>query len=272
MPRTSVAVIAQYPQNTFYAMWYLDGNLHYCHHPHIYFTFSWRPLLLLCSCGFPTHSCFYSYSLWWVSHLRPLKWINRLAPVYDAYISPLKDKHWYWFRAILLIRGILLVLLTITSVDSPELNVFALFLFTIFIHVCQLRPQLNGFESSRKCYLTEPEFWSYVQMGICILNQGQHCLLCQLESPLLNSVSLLCGVWSSLVSVLRCRRNQSYMMSSLMTSSMMTSLTSELKILNLNHWSIIHLSLLLWQLLPNIQQQPPKAPTNTIIIIIIILL
>ena len=33
---TSVAVIAQYPQNTSYVEWYLDGNLRYCQHPHIY--------------------------------------------------------------------------------------------------------------------------------------------------------------------------------------------------------------------------------------------
>ena len=68
-----------------------------------------------------------------VSHLRPLKWINKLAPVYDAYFSPLKDKHLYWFGVMLLIRGILLVLLIVTSVDNPELNVFALFLFIAFL-------------------------------------------------------------------------------------------------------------------------------------------
>ena len=68
-----------------------------------------------------------------VSHLRPLKWINKLAPVYDAYFSPLKDKHRYWVGAMLLIRGILLVLSTVTSVDNPELNVFALFLFIAFL-------------------------------------------------------------------------------------------------------------------------------------------
>ena len=32
----SVAVIIQYPQNTSYVVWYLDGNLRYCQHPHIY--------------------------------------------------------------------------------------------------------------------------------------------------------------------------------------------------------------------------------------------
>ena len=129
---TSVAVIAQYPQNTSFAVWYLNGNLRYCQHPHIYLfvaaiatlVFLWLPYTLL---------LLFIQPLRRVSHLRPLKCINKLAPVYDAYFSPLKDKHQYWFGAMLLIRGILLVLLTITSVDNPELNVFALFLFIAFL-------------------------------------------------------------------------------------------------------------------------------------------
>ena len=89
---TSVAVIAQYPQNTSSAVWYLDGNLRYCQHPHIYlfiaaiatFIFLWLPYTLL---------LLFIQPLSRVSHL---KWINKLAPVYDAYFSPVKDKHRYW--------------------------------------------------------------------------------------------------------------------------------------------------------------------------------
>ena len=129
---TSVAVIAQYPQNTSYAVWYLDGNLRYCQHPHIYLfiaaiatlVFLWLPYTLL---------LLFIQPLRRVSHLRPLKWINKLAPVYDAYFYPLKDKHHYWFGTMLLVRGMLLVLLTVTSVANPELNVFVLFLFMAFL-------------------------------------------------------------------------------------------------------------------------------------------
>ena len=48
------------------------------------------------------------FLLWRVSHLRLLKWIDKFAPVYDAYFSPLKDKHRYWFGTTLLVRGILI--------------------------------------------------------------------------------------------------------------------------------------------------------------------
>ena len=129
---TSVAVIAQYPQNTSYAVWYLDGNLRYCQQPHIYLfiaaiatlVFLWLPYTLL---------LLFIQPLRRVSHLRPLKWINKLAPIYDAHFAPLKGKHHYWFGAMLLVRGVLLVLLTVTSVANPELNVFVVFLFTAFL-------------------------------------------------------------------------------------------------------------------------------------------
>ena len=126
------AVIAEYPQNTSYTVWYLDGNLPYCQHPHIYLfiaaiaipVFLWLPYTLL---------LLFIQPLRRVSHLTPLKWINKFAPLYDAYFSPLKDKHQYWFGTMLLVRGILLVLLTVTSAANPKLNVFVLFLFTAFL-------------------------------------------------------------------------------------------------------------------------------------------
>ena len=129
---TSVAVIAQYPQNTSYVVWYLDGNLHYCQHPHIYLflaavatlVFLWLPYTLL---------LLFIQPLRRISHLRPLKWINKLAPVYDVYFSPLKDKHQYWFGTMFLVRGILLVILTVTSAANPVINVLILLLTISFL-------------------------------------------------------------------------------------------------------------------------------------------
>ena len=76
------------------------------------------------------------------SHLKPLTWINRFAPVYDAYFYPLENKHQYWFGILLFVRGILLVVLMITSTISLELNIFillvtvaVLLLFTSVKHV-----------------------------------------------------------------------------------------------------------------------------------------
>ena len=122
---TSVAVIEHYPLNTSYAVWYLDGNLRYCHYPHIYlyltaiatFVFLWLPYTLL---------LLFIQPLRRMSHLRPLKWINKFTPVYDAYLSPLKNKHQYWFGITLLVRGVLLIILTVTSIANPKINILIL--------------------------------------------------------------------------------------------------------------------------------------------------
>ena len=85
--------LVSYPVGTGYAVWYLDGNLAYCAHPHIYLFVAaltaliviWLPYTLLL------------LLIQWlrrISHLRFLRWINRF---YDAHFAPLKHKHHYWF-------------------------------------------------------------------------------------------------------------------------------------------------------------------------------
>ena len=211
----SVAVILQYPQSTSYVVWYLDGNLRYCQHPHIYLfvaamatlVFLWLPYTLL---------LLFIQPLRRVSHLRPLKWINKFAPVYDAYFSPLKDKHQYWFGAMLLIRGILLIVLTVTSAANPELNVFILFLFTTL---------LIFFISVNNVYkrMTVRVLESATLLNLIILSAGR---LFQWESneskTVLLSVSIgiafakfcVIVVWSLIKpcfrASLRCRQKQSY--------------------------------------------------------------
>ena len=138
---TSAAMIVQYPQETSYAVWYLDGNLLYCQHPHVYLFIAAITVLLLLWLPYALLLLFIQ-PLRKVSHLKPLTWINKLAPVYDAYFHPLEDKHHYWFGLSLLIRGILVVVLTVTSTTYPELNFFilmvtmaVLLLFTSVKHV-----------------------------------------------------------------------------------------------------------------------------------------
>ena len=211
----SVAVILQYPQSTSYVVWYLDGNLRYCQHPHTYLfiaamatlVFLWLPYTLL---------LLFIQPLRRVSHLRPLKWINKFAPVYDAYFSPLKDKHQYWFGAMLLIRGMLLIVLTVTSAANPELNVFILFLFTTL---------LIFFISVNNVYkrMSVRVLESATLLNLIILSAGR---LFQWESneskTVLLSVSIgiafakfcVIVVWSLIKpcfrASLRCRQKQSY--------------------------------------------------------------
>ena len=128
-------VLVHYPYNSKIIVWFMDGSLHYCQHPHIYlflvaivtlfFCLSYTLFLLLIQC--------------WrrFSHLRLLRWINKFTPFYDAYFAPLKDKHHYWFGSTLLVRGALLVAFTATSTTIPlvSLLILAITLATLLFYV-----------------------------------------------------------------------------------------------------------------------------------------
>ena len=212
---TSVAVIEQYPQNTSYAVWYLDGNLTYCHSPHIYLfvvaiavlVFLWLPYTLL---------LLFIQPLRRVSHLRPLKWINKLAPVYDAHFAPLKDKHQYWFGSMLLIRGILLIILTVTSATNPEINVLILL---VTISVLAIRSSVDNIYKQMNVRIFE----GATLLNLTVLSAGTlynwECTKSQmtlLEISIRTAFAQFCiiVVWCLIKPCLsagwRCRRNQTY--------------------------------------------------------------
>ena len=72
-------------------VWYLDGNLRYYQHPHSYLFIMAIATMILCLTV--TFFLLLVQCLRKVSHLRLLRWINRLTPFYDAYLAPLKCKH-----------------------------------------------------------------------------------------------------------------------------------------------------------------------------------
>ena len=70
-----------------------------------------------------------------VSHLRPLKWIDKLAPVYDTHFSPLKNKHQYWFGTMLLVRGKILMIMTVNPTTNPELTMLIPSIIIIVLNI-----------------------------------------------------------------------------------------------------------------------------------------
>ena len=130
---TPLKVFSNYETYTL-TVWSLDGNYTYCHFPHILlftaalftFTFLWLPYTLLL------------FLMQWIqkqSHLKMLKWIPRLNPVYDAYFAPLKDKHHYWFGVQLVVRGGIIITFTLTKAVYPTINHLSL-LMTASLLLC----------------------------------------------------------------------------------------------------------------------------------------
>jgi hypothetical protein len=117
-------VLIHYPRQSKSIVWYLDGSLPYCKHPHIYLFLAGLASLILCL----TVTLFLLLIQCWrrLSHLGPLRWINKLTPFYDSYFSPLKDNHHYWFGTLLVVRIVHLILFTATLSTSPLIGLLFL--------------------------------------------------------------------------------------------------------------------------------------------------
>ena len=102
-------------------VWSLDGHYTYCHFPHVLLFIVALLIFIFLSLPYPL----LLFLMQWLrkkSHLKLLKWIPRFNPVYDAYLAPLKDKHHYWFGALVMVRGILLVIFASTYTVNPCIN------------------------------------------------------------------------------------------------------------------------------------------------------
>ena len=127
-------VLSHYPDDSKRIVWTLDGNLPYCQHPHIYlFVTSIVVLVIQCI----PFTLFLLFIRCWMraSSLWPLRWINKFTPVYDACFAPLNDNHRHLFGVLLLIRGMLLAILTLTmDSNSPRtINLLLLFITTAML-------------------------------------------------------------------------------------------------------------------------------------------
>ena len=116
--------VLKYPNST-HVVWSFDGNIAYFGAPHaILFLTSLTALLIL---WLPFTSVLLTYQcLRRKSHLRPLHWVNRWRPFFDAYLGQLKPKHQYWVGLLLVVRVLLLTLFAVTSAVIPIINILAI--------------------------------------------------------------------------------------------------------------------------------------------------
>ena len=114
-----------YPENRTISVWAVDGNLVYGHFPHIFLLL----VALACLIFLWAPYTFILFLMQWlrkVDHHRPLRQLAKYKPVYDAYFAPLKDRHHYWFGALLLSQGALLLVSSLTLQTVPAVSVLVL--------------------------------------------------------------------------------------------------------------------------------------------------
>ena len=62
-----------------------------------------------------------------------MKYVMRFNPLYEAYFAPLKHKHHYWFGALLLARGIVLVTFASSFAIPQDINLLLLLVLAVFL-------------------------------------------------------------------------------------------------------------------------------------------
>ena len=105
------------------AVWPYDGNVQYAKNGHLaLFIFSFLFLLVI---GFPyallilTVQFLRRYSDKWFLH-----WINKLMPIFDAYLGPYKPKQGYWTGLLIFTRVILVAVFALNVSGYPAIDIF----------------------------------------------------------------------------------------------------------------------------------------------------
>ena len=112
-----------YPNGRPYkTVWLYDGNVDYLKGKHIPLFIATVLLLDLLSVPY-TLSLVSIQWLFKISHYRPMFWVNKLKPFFDAYTGPYRARHRYWTGLLLLIRIFLLVSFSLNHSNNPSINI-----------------------------------------------------------------------------------------------------------------------------------------------------
>ena len=115
-------------------VWNYDSNLVYLSGQHI-------PLFVFTLLFFITFFIPYTlvlFGIQWlqpISHYKPLFWVNRLKPLFDAYTGPYKDKHRYWTGLLLLMRIILFCIFSANTTGDPAINLLVIVIVIVCLFV-----------------------------------------------------------------------------------------------------------------------------------------
>ena len=124
------AVLEIYPKNSdqrngVSVVWAFDGNLSYGGNPHGFLLVVAVLLLILLWLPYTTILLLFRSIMKGSSH-RCFKWINKIVPLIETYFGPLKIAHYYWVGLLLLVRGVLLIILTLTYTTTPSASLLSL--------------------------------------------------------------------------------------------------------------------------------------------------
>ena len=113
------------------------------------------------------------------SHYRLLRWVNRLKPLFDSYLGPLKVKHHYWIGLGLLARLVLLLISAVTLTTVPYLAAVLITLTAFFFGMFVLDLYKQWFLSVLEaCFLFNLSLFCCGSMLIELLRWSKDILAC----------------------------------------------------------------------------------------------
>ena len=203
-----LAPLSSFPNHSVDFVWLVDGRLGYGQFPHIFLLIAALTALLVLWVP-------YTMLLLLMQWLRRLpnerisKWITRYKPLFDAHFAPLKDKHHYWFGMLLLIRGILLLVSSLTANLNPTISLFLLLGIALIV---------LWYLNYRKIYKTKYVLLmeSAFIVNLILLVSGIMYADSDKQKLVLMNISIavafikFCGIilWNILWSIPRCKRKQ----------------------------------------------------------------
>ena len=118
-----------YPDGYVRRVWLYDGNVDYLRGKHIPLFVAGLVLLLFVSIPYSTVLLFIQ-CLQKQSFFKPLFWVRKLHPLFDAYTGPYKLKHRYWTGLLLLVRVSLFLVFSLNSLGDPSINLLSIVVVT----------------------------------------------------------------------------------------------------------------------------------------------
>ena len=125
LQRTVVTILSftslEYPDGEVRYVWLYDANVEFFKGKHLYLGIAGILVLIFLIVPYTLCLAFFQ-QLQACSGHRLFQWVNKLKPVFDAYAGPYKDKYRFWTGMLLVVRTLLIVLFTINTAGSSEVN------------------------------------------------------------------------------------------------------------------------------------------------------
>ena len=163
LQRTAVTILSftslEYPDGVVRYVWLYDANVEFFKGKHLYLGIA--GILVLVFLIVPYTLCLALFQqLQACSGHRFFQWVNKLKPVFDAYAGPYKDKYRFWTGMLLVVRTLLIILFTINTAGSIEVNL----LITSVVSCTLLLANSNGVYKKWPYNFVESFF--YLQLAV----------------------------------------------------------------------------------------------------------